>query len=279
MRLGLSPFGIWRPGTPPGITGLDAYADIFADSKKWLENGWADYFAPQLYWPLSSTGQNFTALLDWWLSVNTRRRHLWPGLAAYRVADGSTSAYAASEITAELTAVRLRGGASAGGASGAILYNTTSIRLNRGGLADALILSSYSSPGIVPAFPWLDAIAMPAPTIAAELRHARTADARRRRIAEMVDGAVADDGGVGDARGLGRDENARPRFRGSRRSGKRRRCDGVRRVDERLSAGDLARCDALTELSTHDIPPRHVRRAFTVCRDRGGAECPRSGHR
>jgi uncharacterized lipoprotein YddW (UPF0748 family) len=166
MRVGISPFGIWRPGNPAGITGLDAYADIFADSKKWLENGWVDYFAPQLYWPLTSIGQNFTALLDWWLSVNTKRRHLWPGLAAYRVADGSSSAYAASEITAEITAVRLRAGASAGGASGALLYNTTSVRLNRGGLSDALIVGSYASPGIVPAFPWIDAIAMPAPTLA-----------------------------------------------------------------------------------------------------------------
>jgi uncharacterized lipoprotein YddW (UPF0748 family) len=165
MRVGLSPFGIWRPGNPAGITGLDAYTDIFADSKKWLENGWADYFAPQLYWPLASTGQNFTALLDWWISVNAQRRHLWPGLAAYRVADGSTSAYAASEITSEITTVRLRGGAASGGATGALLYNTTSVRLNRGGLADALIATSYSSPGLVPSFPWIDAIAMPAPIV------------------------------------------------------------------------------------------------------------------
>jgi hypothetical protein len=166
MRLGLSPFGIWRPGNPMGITGLDAYRDIFADSKKWLENGWVDYFAPQLYWPLSSVGQNFTALLDWWLGVNTRRRHLWPGLAAYRVADGTASAYLAGEITSEISAVRQRAGASAGGASGVLLYNTTSVRLNRGGLADALITGSFANAGLVPAFNWIDAIAMPAPTIA-----------------------------------------------------------------------------------------------------------------
>ena len=31
LRLGLSPFGIWRPGNPSGVAGLDAYASIYAD--------------------------------------------------------------------------------------------------------------------------------------------------------------------------------------------------------------------------------------------------------
>lgn len=165
LKVGLSPFGIWRPGNPAGITGLDAYNAIFADSKKWLENGWADYFAPQLYWPLSSTGQNFTALLDWWISVNAKRRHLWPGLGAYRVADGTSSQYAASEIVAEIAQVRNRAGAAAGGASGTLLYNTTTVRLNRGGLADALATSSFTDVAVVPASPWLDATAPAAPTL------------------------------------------------------------------------------------------------------------------
>jgi uncharacterized lipoprotein YddW (UPF0748 family) len=165
VKVGISPFGIWRPGNPPGITGLDAYAAIFADSRKWLENGWLDYCAPQLYWSTSSTGQNFTSLLDWWISVNTQRRHVWPGLAAYRVADGTSSAFAASEIINEISAVRARAGAAAGGASGALLYNTTSVRLNRGGLADALASSSYASMVLVPASPWLDAVAPSAPTL------------------------------------------------------------------------------------------------------------------
>jgi len=170
VKVGISPFGIWRPGSPNGITGLDAYAAIFADSKKWLENGWVDYFAPQLYWSMTSTGQNFTALLDWWILVNTQKRHVWPGLAAYRVADGTTSAFAASEITNQLAVVRARAGAAAGGASGALLYNTTSVRLNKGGLADALAASSYTSTGIVPASPWLDATAPSAPALAVSVQ-------------------------------------------------------------------------------------------------------------
>jgi uncharacterized lipoprotein YddW (UPF0748 family) len=164
-RVGLSPFGIWRPGFPSGITGLDAWADIFADSRKWLENGWADYFAPQLYWSLSSVGQNFSALLDWWLSINARRRHLWPGLAAYRVADGTSSQYSAAEIVAQIAQTRMRAGAAAGGASGTLLYNTTSVRLNRGGLSDALGTAGYPGVTLVPAFTWLDATPPAAPGV------------------------------------------------------------------------------------------------------------------
>lgn len=169
-KVGISPFGIWRPGNPAGVTGLDAYNDLFADSRLWLQNGWIDYIAPQLYWSLSSTGQNFTALLDWWLSMNTMHRHVWPGLAAYRVADGTSSAYAASEITAEIAQVRTRAGAAAGGASGTLLYNTTTVRLDKGGLADALRASAFKNAAIVPSFPWLGATAPAAPSVTAALQ-------------------------------------------------------------------------------------------------------------
>jgi uncharacterized lipoprotein YddW (UPF0748 family) len=164
VRVGISPFGIWRPGSPAGITGLDAYADIFADSRKWLENGWMDYFAPQLYWSMASSGQSFSLLFGWWISINSQQRHVWPGLAAYRVADGSSSAYTANEIVAQIAHVRTKAGAPAGGASGTLLYNTTVLRQNRGGLSDALG-SSFQSVALVPSFPWLDNSPPPAPSL------------------------------------------------------------------------------------------------------------------
>src|SRR5690606_8004058 len=32
VKFGLSPFGIWRPGNPPGIEGLDQYDALYADA-------------------------------------------------------------------------------------------------------------------------------------------------------------------------------------------------------------------------------------------------------
>ena len=50
VKFGIAPFGIWRPGHPSQIRGLDSYDVLYADSRKWLRDGWVDYLAPQLYW-------------------------------------------------------------------------------------------------------------------------------------------------------------------------------------------------------------------------------------
>jgi uncharacterized lipoprotein YddW (UPF0748 family) len=170
-RVGISPFGIWRPGNPTGIVGLDAYGSIYADSRKWLQSGWVDYLAPQLYWSLTSTGQNFTSLITWWGQQNTMRRHLWPGLASYRVNDGSTAPYAASEIPGQVAASRAQS-QQPGGSTGTILYNGSSVRDNRGGFVTQLTSGAYSAPALPPATTWLDGTAPAPPTIAVKVQGA-----------------------------------------------------------------------------------------------------------
>ena len=81
MQFGISPFGIWRPKNPPQIKGFDAYKEIYVDSRLWLVDGWVDYLAPQLYWPITKPEQSFPALLNWWRAQNVKGRHLWPVLA------------------------------------------------------------------------------------------------------------------------------------------------------------------------------------------------------
>lgn len=80
VKFGISPFGIWKPGVPSGISGMSQYDELYADAKLWLNEGWIDYFTPQLYWPVDAPRQNFATLLKWWESENTFKRHLWPGL-------------------------------------------------------------------------------------------------------------------------------------------------------------------------------------------------------
>jgi uncharacterized lipoprotein YddW (UPF0748 family) len=63
VKVGISPFGIWKPGNPPGVRGMDATQEIFADALKWFHAGWVDYFAPQLYWSIDAPEQSFPALL------------------------------------------------------------------------------------------------------------------------------------------------------------------------------------------------------------------------
>ncbi len=163
-RVGISPFGIWRPGNPSGITGLDAYATIFADSRRWLQEGWLDYLAPQLYWPVTSVGQSFPALLGWWRQQNTQERHLWPGLASYRVSDGSASAFSPAEIGQQITIAREES-RQAGGATGVILYNASSVRTDRSAFMTTIANGLFAAGALPPATTWLDASPPPAPSV------------------------------------------------------------------------------------------------------------------
>jgi len=78
--VGLSPFGIWRPGYPDGIVGKDAYEEIFADSRRWLRELDLRYLAPQLYWPVSRIGQSYPLLLGWWLRQSGGAVPVWPSI-------------------------------------------------------------------------------------------------------------------------------------------------------------------------------------------------------
>ena len=85
IRFGISPFGIWKPNHPVGIKGMNPYEQLFADSRKWMQEGWVDYIAPQLYWSTESKDHNFTRILDWWRSQNIKNVNIYPGLAIYKV--------------------------------------------------------------------------------------------------------------------------------------------------------------------------------------------------
>ena len=160
LKVGISPFGIWRPGYPASVAGLDAYATLYADSRKWLQQGWVDYLAPQLYWAIAAPQQSYPALLDWWISQNSAGRHVWPGLAAYKVADGTASAFSPSEIAAQVTVTHSRAGA-----TGHILYNTNTTLKKSSGAVAASLAPLYALRALVPASPWLDAIAPAAPSL------------------------------------------------------------------------------------------------------------------
>jgi uncharacterized lipoprotein YddW (UPF0748 family) len=162
VKVGISPFGIWRSGNPAGVVGLDAYASIYADSRKWLQQGWLDYFAPQLYWAISAPQQSFPALLDWWRSQNLTGKHVWPAIADYRVSGcGSTAVYPLQEIPDQILLTRNRSNQ-----PGVLHYNTTcTLKYNSGALATALASDLYKNVALVPASPWLDPTIPSAPTV------------------------------------------------------------------------------------------------------------------
>jgi uncharacterized lipoprotein YddW (UPF0748 family) len=148
VKFGISPFGIWRPGHPESVRGLDAYVELYADSRKWLNNGWLDYFAPQLYWHSASPQQRYTDLMEWWVDENRQERHIWIGNAAYRVR--GSQGWPPDELVNQISLTRANRGA-----SGNIHFNMRSLFTNQGGVADAL-RSTYSYDALMPPTPWLD---------------------------------------------------------------------------------------------------------------------------
>jgi uncharacterized lipoprotein YddW (UPF0748 family) len=162
VKVGISPFGIWRPGNPKSVAGMDAYTEIFADARKWLREGWADYFVPQLYWRTNARQQPYTDLLHWWVEQNHKDRHIWAGNAAYRVLN-NTQNYPVSEIVEQIRLTRAEPGA-----TGNVHFNMSAFLRNRGGLVDSLIAQSYTGDALVPASGWLDGQAPPEPVVRVE---------------------------------------------------------------------------------------------------------------
>lgn len=138
VKVGISPFGIWRPGHPEGIKGFDQYSKLYADAKLWLNEGWVDYYTPQLYWVVDKPDQSYPALLKWWSDENVKLRNLWPG--------NFTSKWDAAEIAKQIDVTR-----KSGTATGNVHFSMKAIT---GEKFDSL-KKLYAEPALVPASPWL----------------------------------------------------------------------------------------------------------------------------
>ena len=157
VKFGISPFGIYRPGEPAGIKGLDAYDVLYADAKKWLQQGWLDYIAPQLYWRIDQTAQSYPVLLRWWTSINSQQRHVYAGNTVARL-DGK--AWKQSEIIKQVTISRnLDKSLSLGN----IFFSVSAITENRQNIAQQFKSSLYNEPALVPTMPWRNELAPASP--------------------------------------------------------------------------------------------------------------------
>ncbi len=151
VKFGISPFGIWRPGNPPGVAGFDQYDKLCADARLWLNKGWCDYFTPQLYWKISATSQPYAELLAWWVGQNTQGRGIYPGNYTSRVGQGTARGWEAEELLSQIEVTRRTAGA-----SGNVHFSMKALMENRGGLSDALRSGPYAEAALVPASKWLD---------------------------------------------------------------------------------------------------------------------------
>jgi uncharacterized lipoprotein YddW (UPF0748 family) len=147
VQFGISPFGIWRPGVPAGIDthALDSYAKLYADAPLWLRNGWVDYLAPQLYWPITPREHSFTTLYQWWRQQNPQGRRVYAALNDAAVG----TKFSADEIGRQIDDVRTQ--TSNGGE---VHYHLRNL-LENPALAK-IVAQKYAQPALPPLMPWLE---------------------------------------------------------------------------------------------------------------------------
>ena len=180
VKFGISPFGLPRADRrPEGITGFSQYDKLFADVELWWQQGWLDYLAPQLYWPIAQTAQSFPVLLDYWSRSNAKKRHLWPGLFTSKIEESEAS-WKPDEIRQQIGLLRKDAGT-----SGHIHFSAVALTQNRRGIADGLAQQLYLTDALVPVTPWLrlnnvPLIAAPTATLRCDLNGDARAPARCR---------------------------------------------------------------------------------------------------
>lgn len=158
VKFGVSPFGVWRGseqddrGSATNRT-FTAYDGLYADTRKWIEYGWVDYMAPQLYWNITHSRASFKVLLDWWSGLG-QDRHIYVGHGVYMMQDENAPLWAnTSEYVQQVRLCR-----SDDQVCGNIWFRASTLNDNPAGIREALGKQVYNYPSLVPVMPWIDSM-------------------------------------------------------------------------------------------------------------------------
>lgn len=109
VQLGIAPTGVYRNGN--GIVSYDdkgnaitngsptsAYAHygspLYADTLKWINNGWIDYILPQSYWAITNSAGPHCDLVKWWNDVCANKKtNLYSSLGLYMSSGGGNASW------------------------------------------------------------------------------------------------------------------------------------------------------------------------------------------
>ncbi|WP_084677053.1 family 10 glycosylhydrolase [Massilia niastensis] len=162
VKFGVSPSGIYRSSTDPAIgspTSAGAsqhYSSMFADTRKWIQQGWVDYLAPQVYWYIGQAGSDYQLLVPWW-NDNAYERHMYIGLADYKM---NTAGWTSPNQIADQIGMN-RAHANI---SGQIHFRHAFLQGNALNYRTKLQQETYARPALPPVMPWKGTRAPGAPT-------------------------------------------------------------------------------------------------------------------
>lgn len=153
VKFGISPFGVWRnadkdargSNTKAGQTNYD---DLYADILLWLQKGWIDYVAPQLYWEFGHKAAPYEVLIDWW-SKHTYGKHCYIGLGIYRA--GSNDAWKDStQLPRQIKLLR-----NTANIQGMIFFSSKTFNKNPNGWNDSLNFNYFKDAATIPEMNWM----------------------------------------------------------------------------------------------------------------------------
>jgi uncharacterized lipoprotein YddW (UPF0748 family) len=156
VKFGISPFGVWRNAADDEegsntTAGLTNYDDLYADILLWLENGWIDYAAPQLYWEIGHNKAAFEVLTEWW-SKHSYGKHIYIGHGMYRATERNQSRWKRkNELPEQISLLRKYPEI-----KGSIFFNASIFYSNPFGWCDSLQKNYYNETAAVPPMPWLN---------------------------------------------------------------------------------------------------------------------------
>ncbi|MDB5749486.1 MAG: C-terminal target protein [Massilia sp.] len=161
VKFGVSPSGIYRSSTDPSVGSPSSsganqhYLSNFADTRKWLQQGWVDYLAPQVYWYIGQAGSDYKLLVPWW-NQNAFGRHMYIGIADYKM---NTAGWTDPKQVANQIAMNR----AQGNIGGQIHFRHAFLAANPLGYRTDLQQNAYTRPALLPAMPWKDTLAPGAP--------------------------------------------------------------------------------------------------------------------
>ncbi|MGI6030579.1 MAG: family 10 glycosylhydrolase [Eubacteriales bacterium] len=139
---GVSPSPLWANRTQMTQSGIaisntySTYFHQFADTKGWVEKGYVDYIAPQIYWEIGHSTSDYETIMRWWSDLCAKEDvPLYIGHAVYKMGDSSMKApwQDGGEILRQL-----QSNAAYGGVSGDLYYGYSALAANTLGIKDQL---------------------------------------------------------------------------------------------------------------------------------------------
>jgi uncharacterized lipoprotein YddW (UPF0748 family) len=163
VQFGISPFGIWRNKSkdPRGSDtrgGQTNYDDLYADILLWLEKGWVDYIAPQIYWEHGHPLANYDTIIDWW-NAHSFGKNLYIGHGMYK-AGTNTPWRNKEEMPYQIKREREEKNT-----RGSIYFSSSSFKNNPNNWNDSLQQNYYQKPALLPTIPWLVQYEVASPSV------------------------------------------------------------------------------------------------------------------